>query len=49
MVHISRKLLQKKGILSFSEEKKKGKEISQDKVDKIIRFCCNDENSRQMP
>ena len=47
MVQISRKLLQKKGILPFPE--KKGKEISQENVDKIIEFYCNDENSRQMP
>ena len=31
------------------KEKKKGKEISQEKVDKIIELYCNDENSRQMP
>ena len=60
MVRISHKLLQKKGILSFPEKKrgfylslkkkkKKGKEISQEKVDKIIEFYFNDENSRQMP
>ena len=54
MVQIARKLLQKKGILSFPEKKKKkkkkkGKELSQEKVDKIIEVYCNDENSRQMP
>ena len=35
MVRKSRKLLQDKGILSFPE-KKKGKEISQDVIDKIV-------------
>ena len=47
MVQISRKLLQKNGILS-SPEKKKGKKTPQESVDKIIEFYCNDENSRLM-
>ena len=47
MVQISRKLLQKNGILTYPE-KKKGKELSQETVNKIIEFYCNDENSRQM-
>ncbi|XP_012560034.2 uncharacterized protein LOC105846148 [Hydra vulgaris] len=46
MVQISCKLLQKNGILSFIE--KKGKEIPQETVDKIIEFYCNNENSRLM-
>ena len=54
MVQTSHKLLQKKGILSYlipekRKRKKKGKEISQEKVDKVFEFYCNDENSRQMP
>jgi hypothetical protein len=48
MVRSSRKLLENKGILSCPE-RKKGKEISRDTVDKVIEFYCNDENSRQMP
>ena len=47
MVQISRKLLQKNGILSFLE-KKRGKKAPQESVDKIIEFYCNDENSRLM-
>ena len=46
MVQISSKLLQKNCILFFCE--KKGKEIPQETVDKIIEFYCNDENSRLM-
>ncbi|XP_065665336.1 uncharacterized protein LOC136086777 [Hydra vulgaris] len=45
MVQISRKLLQKNGILSFPK-KKKGKKTPQESVNKIIEFYCSDENSR---
>ena len=48
MARTSRELLQNKVIPSYPE-KKKGKEISQDVVDKIIDFYCDDENSTQMP
>ena len=43
MVQISRILLQKRGFY-LSPKKRKEKEISHQKVDKIIEFYCNDEN-----